>query len=141
MKIQCREDQPKNWKVICSDWMICSTYVSISDTASTGAAVFRDATDKIHGFFFTHLEATNPNLVEAQTLVFEAECAVKCKFKNILFYCDNEVVVTNFNGKMGRDTHCQLEGEIERFLHFAKMADSVKIKKINWNLNIMAHNC
>ncbi|XP_030479361.1 uncharacterized protein LOC115696608 [Cannabis sativa] len=120
-------------------WIACTTDVSINADQSFGAVVFRDSCNRIQAIYSVHLNVTNPTLVEALMIVSAAEFGVRCKFNNVLFFCDNLLVVTHFNALHGED-HQLLNGAVERFFTIVRPLENWKVKKISRGANFMAHN-
>ncbi|KAM6579768.1 hypothetical protein CsatA_003542 [Cannabis sativa] len=120
-------------------WIACTTDVSIDADQSFGAAVFRDSCNRIQAIYSVHLNVTNPTLAEALTIVSAAEFGVRRNFNNILFFCDNSLVVTHFNALHSED-HQLLNGAVERFSSVDRTLRNWKVKKISWGVNFMAHN-
>ncbi|KAF4347006.1 hypothetical protein CsatB_025886 [Cannabis sativa] len=120
-------------------WIACHTDVSIDADQSYGAAVFRDSSNRIQAVFSIHLNVTNPTLAEALTIVSAAEFGVRRTFTNVIFLCDNSLVVSYFNA-LQREDHQLLNGAVERFYAAVPNLVNWKVKKISRGVNFLAHN-
>ncbi|KAF4392131.1 hypothetical protein F8388_004460 [Cannabis sativa] len=112
----------------------------VHGSTSYRAAVFRDCKDHIHAIFSTRFGATNPALFEAQMMVCATDFAAKNQFRRVIFFCDNEVVVTSFNNLHSELCLTMLEGALLRFRSDVLSLESSKLMKINRKQNFMAHN-
>ncbi|XP_060960685.1 uncharacterized protein LOC133031245 [Cannabis sativa] len=106
------------------------------ESGSYGAAVFKDCKNQIHAILASRFSATNLALSKAQMLVCGAEFAAKCKFKRVLFYCDNVAVVNSFNISPSEARHSMLEGAATRFKRTTLSLESFMLKKIRNYSNV-----
>ncbi|KAF4365353.1 hypothetical protein G4B88_017349 [Cannabis sativa] len=112
----------------------------VHGSTSYRATVFRDCKDHIHAIFSTRFGATDPALFEAQMMVCAADFVAKNQFRRVIFFCDNEAVVTSFNNLHSELCLTMLEGALLHFRSDVLSLESSKLMKINRKQNFMAHN-
>lgn len=86
------------------------------------------------------LNVTNLLLAEAQMLIGAVEFAGTKNYRKVRFGCDNDTVVSNFNGLGTHATHFMLEGLIGKYKESASKLENVYLQKISREENFMAHN-
>ena len=133
MLVDTRELPPPNWIDCCTD-------VAIGSDDAYGAAVFRDSKNRIQAIVSTRLNVTNPTLAEAKAMINAVEFAISKAFKMVCFYTDNISVVRNFNIDQTSNLSYLLEGEALKYKAFKSSFDRCTLKKINRDINYLAHN-